>query len=549
MDFFRKNPSSILWATQIVLLLILLINISQALNAHSKNLKHIMLLNSIDALVQQAQHLEQQASEDLSFQSVALKRFSTQFIDKLSQLENGSTDHALSGLSTEHQPLLSELLSKATPILQWVNEQEVDYRFQQQRQSKYRDHYAKAQEIQTTLQKLTASDLLDQLSTYQVMVIYRIHARFLQHINTFEKQKQKLQGRQDSATDSNFSQLDNDLQQLVHGEKQVKNLVFRRTLANLKENVATYFEELKLISTQDIKSDTKLAKHTSLDSFLHAFTISSQKLALSLNNQNGQGSGFYIYLMLVLLATIPPIYKRWVEPRMQQQDSTPLAQDDLYEHSNNLMRQDLSELKRARNQLINEIRSLNQGLLYIEASTQYEKTQDIANAYNEGIRCIVTKIDLFKKTFSELSNSLEPILTANMTASAYGANTQHLVELPALQPEMLESMKALESVKEHLNEIPGRSTPALDNKLNECIINHYNLIFKLKAIEESSIGVAETAEPNLNDLQRISNIKNQLVLMENVLHTLKVSNSNPAYSETSRDLQNEAQDKFHLVTV
>ena len=538
MDFIRRNPSALLWATQILLLLLVLFNISQALNAHGKYLKHIMLLNSIDTLTLQVQQMEQQPSDDLSFQRSGLKRFNTQFIDKLSQLENGSTEHSLPGLSSEYQPLLAELLSKATPIFQWVSEREADYQRLQQRQNKNREHYAAGQEIQATLHKLTASDLLDQLSTYQVMLIYRIQAHFLEHMNTLPKLNLE-------PSNTAIRQLDNDLQQLVHGEKQVKNLVFRRTLANLNDRISKYAEALLLANSDAAMSENKNQKHTPLDSVMHSYLISSQKLALALNNQNGQGNGVSIYLILILLVVTPAIYRRWIEPKLSEQDATLSSREQLFEPENSLRRQDLSELKRARNQLINEIRSLNQGLLYIEASTQHEKTQDIANAYNEGIRCIVAKIDLFKKTFHELSDSLEPLLSADrVTADRQGGNSQLNVDISTLQPEMLESMKTLESIKSYFQDFPDSSNPAIDNKLNESIINHFNLLFKLKTIEEGSSELHMTTENDPKDHQRIANIKQQLVLMENVLNTLKVSNSSQILGESS----DTSQEGLQLVT-
>jgi hypothetical protein len=274
-------------------------------------------------------------------------------------------------------------------------------------QSHLREAHEEINKMDSLLVQLLTAKPSEQLNFRQLNHLYLIHTAFKNH------QLQLLSASTDAPmpvpTNPEPVQSTQTLQDqnlhfdaLISGIDVVPNLALRRSLINLQDKMADSKKYRQWLTQRAENQQSLNRKLTQARSDLAAL---GSNLALWLENLPSATAGTpntttpgipgLVMLVLFLLPWILMLHDRQT---LQSADDNPVSGDSSLKRKAHSLDQDRL---RARNRLIHEIQALQEGKLYVTASTDHPDTRELAQTYNQGISRLRERITALKDTLAE----------------------------------------------------------------------------------------------------------------------------------------------------
>lgn len=217
-----------------------------------------------------------------------------------------------------------------------------------------------------------------------------------------------------------------DLQALsTHGNAPTSPGI-RRTAANL---LAQLEEHQQTLATLEEHHQTNLRLQSLLMDLQHKAQTLQQPLE-SVSSALYRRHPILLYLALLLgLASLG--LSGWLGYRLRDRMTLPVKVDTSSlasaTHGERTSPTFIAQLKTEKNLLMNDIRSIGEGILYIKADEHLEATGDLARCLNQSREALVRRIDQLKRQVQELQTTL---VTAGTLSSADTTANQEPAPLP-----------------------------------------------------------------------------------------------------------------------
>ena len=219
-----------------------------------------------------------------------------------------------------------------------------------------------------------------------------------------------------------LDKLEADLKQLSTDRDAPSSPAIRRSAANLLKSIGDHNGQL-----------TQVQAHHDLADKIHNLQTELAKLGQTLQGQletaGGQLYGVHqisIYgaiitslLALGLTALLGFLLNQSVSPSsdIAAPEAAPVLSDKTSPHF-------LNQLKLEKNQLMNDIKPIGEGILYIKADEHMESTGDLARCLNQSREALIRRIDNLKRqalALQELLSSQQPVTNNAETMIATGS--------------------------------------------------------------------------------------------------------------------------------
>lgn len=281
--------------------------------------------------------------------------------------------------------------------------------------------------------------------------VYRIHATLIAHAQAV------LQAYTTAAAlpALPLEQLRSDLAALSTDTKAPQSPTIRRSAANLLNQLDAHLQTIEGLQAHKAASEKIARQQESLHQ--HALALQQQLDAVSSDLYSFTPIGLYLTIALIISSLSLAGMLGYHLRRAPASFATPAV--DVEPSAANPERTTpnfMSQFKTEKNLLMNDIKPIGEGILYIKADEHLESTGDVARCLNQSRESLIRRIDQLKRQVSELQGALSssaetPCAPESHQQASNAATTAPLIdltfkghaELDALQ-RMLKAQAGLE---------------------------------------------------------------------------------------------------------
>jgi len=257
---------------------------------------------------------------------------------------------------------------------------------------------------------------------------YRIQAALIAHTQAV----QQAYDSNGSAPALSVDQLRSDLAALSTDSSAPQSPTIRRTAANLLNQLETHLQQLNALRTHN-EASQKLAKVQDV------LQQNARTLQQQLETVTGDLYGYtpFMLYLTVLLSFISLILAGTVGYHLRKSTVSALAQTEAAElpmaNPERTTPNFLSQFKTEKNLLMNDIKPIGEGILYIKADEHLESTGDLARCLNHSRENLIRRIDQLKRHVADLQNALDTADTGEspvvIQSDANSADKARLIDL------------------------------------------------------------------------------------------------------------------------
>jgi len=220
--------------------------------------------------------------------------------------------------------------------------------------------------------------------------------------------------------------INNILKALSSGEHAAKSSIIRRSASQLLADVTAFQKDHSAaIGQHHGLRSTMLDQIRKLETTTTELTTTLEQIESSANRQRlGQwitSIGLWLTTLLSLMAVTAlalrePKHDNVAKPRVT---ATPLPQPASETTTSHLV----SQLKMDKNKLMNDIRPLGEGILYIRADEHLESTGDLARCFNQSREALIQRIESLRGNLLQLTEEMSQGSTSNGSSPTISIDT------------------------------------------------------------------------------------------------------------------------------
>jgi len=380
-------------------------------NQHNQSV-HLASLAYIDAALRELATInpERLTSDDTSFKR--FREINTAVMERLQQVKYGS-------VLSNGQPILVEGNFPVTKLLENAEKLLKDAgKMIQSRQDIHQYHQFKRRLesesealIHSANESLAVSEQ-QSLSPLQLKNVYRLTQRIKEHHYQIQLGVLALTtqgGALITATEENRHTIEALVLSLTNGKERLSNPILRRMFVNILDQLNQHYNTVRTIVSATKKFQTLTNLHNKFTTSLTPFLASLTEINQQLVNQSFAPRLSYIFggflscIGFFCSGLLASGQLPWLSRHIKNIDSnTVVISNNDSEINTKENTQQRNRNITEKNQLINDMESIIDGMLYIDANESSETTGDIARVFNHARRSVAKRIQLIQQELERL---------------------------------------------------------------------------------------------------------------------------------------------------
>ena len=294
--------------------------------------------------------------------------------------------------------------------------------------------------------------------------VYRVHAAMIAHVQAIQQTYTMAAAPPVLPLD----QLRTDLITLSTDAKAPQSPAIRRTAANLLNQLDGHLQTMEGVQAQHTAS----AKIARLQESLQQHALTLQQQLDSVTSELYSYMSFALYLAmalgissLTLAAMLGYHWRRVPTSLAATAEIAEQATANLERTTPNFM----SQFKTEKNLLMNDIKPIGEGILYIKADEHLESTGDVARCLNQSRESLIRRIEQLKRQVAELQNALDASDAGQSTGTIHPTSTSNSTDNARLIDLTFKGHAELDGLQRLLKAQPGLDREQAKQLLLRCI--------------------------------------------------------------------------------
>lgn len=265
-----------------------------------------------------------------------------------------------------------------------------------------------------------------------------------------------------------LEQLRSDLVTLSTDPKAPQSPSIRRSAANLLNQLDDHLQTVEGLQAHNTAS----AKIARLQESLQQHTLTLQQQLDTVTSELYSFTPFALYLAIALGISSLPLAVMLGYHLRRSPASYSAAATVAEQPTGNPERTTpnfMSQFKTEKNLLMNDIKTIGEGILYIKADEHLESTGDVARCLNQSRESLIRRIEQLKRQVTDLQNALDASDTGESTATIRPTSTSNSTDKARLIDLTLKGHAEIEGLQRLLKGHSGLDREQLKLLLLRCI--------------------------------------------------------------------------------